>query len=80
MVSEHSMQAHRSRMQDALVAKIRQTGVAMDDLNLLTNEDLSQDWEGREDSREGRGAVYDPMWKMVDLEPVRQVADPGSTW
>ena len=52
MVGEHSMQAHSSCMKKSFVAKIAQRSMAVDNLNLLSDEDLPQMWEGRENCRE----------------------------
>lgn len=41
MISEDSAQAHRACMQYAFVAQIAERSMAVDDLNLLPNEDLS---------------------------------------
>lgn len=45
-------------------------------MDLLPDEDLPQDREGAEDGREGSGAIDYPVGQMVDLQAVRQVADP----
>ena len=45
VVCEDSHQAHSPRVQEALMAEIAQTCVAMHDLYLLTNENLPQCWE-----------------------------------
>ena len=54
--------------------------MAMYNLDLLPDEDLSQDRKRREDSRECRLAVYDPVRDMIDLEPVCEVANACATW
>lgn len=45
VVCEDSHQAHSPRVQKTLMAEIAQTGVAMHDLYLLTDENLPQCWE-----------------------------------
>jgi hypothetical protein len=40
MIGEDCMKAHGSGVQDCLVAKIAERRMAMDDLNVLSNEDL----------------------------------------
>lgn len=41
MIGKHSPQPHGSCMQDAFVAERTKTAVAMDNLNLLTDADVS---------------------------------------
>jgi hypothetical protein len=78
MISEDGMQTHCPRMQYALVAKVAEGAVSMHDLDLLPDEDLSHHREGGEDRRKGGGAVYDPVWEVVDLDTVGEVADSGT--
>jgi hypothetical protein len=40
MIGEDGIQTHRSRMQNAFMAEIAETGVAVDNLNAFTNKDL----------------------------------------
>lgn len=47
----------------------------MHNLNLLTNEDLPQQRERAEDCRKSRAAVDNPVWKVVDFDPVREIPD-----
>ena len=42
VISEHSPQTHGPRMQDAFMAEITQAGMAMNDLDALTDEDLPE--------------------------------------
>ena len=41
MIGKDSMQTHRPSVQEAFMAKITERGVPMDDLDLLSNENLS---------------------------------------
>lgn len=52
--------------------------MAVHDLNLLTNKDLPEQWERAEYCRESRAAVDNPVWKVVDLDPVREISDASS--
>jgi len=54
--------------------------MTMDDLYLLTDEDLSQDWKGAEHSREGGTSIHDPMWQMVNFDAIRKVSDACTCW
>ena len=42
VISEDGIQAHRPRMQNAFVAEVAETGMAVDDLYSFPDEDLSQ--------------------------------------
>lgn len=50
--------------------------MAMDDLDLFSNEDLSENRKGREDRGECRAAVDHPVRKMVYFDAVGKIADP----
>lgn len=61
VVGEDGAQAHRARVQDALVAQVAEGGVSVDDLDLLANEDLPEEWEGAEDCWKCCTPVDDPV-------------------
>ena len=46
----------------------------MYDLYLFADEDLPQDRERAEYSRESGASIHDPVWQMVDLDAVRKVS------
>jgi hypothetical protein len=46
----------------------------MYDLYLFADEDLPQDWERAEYSRESGASIHDPVRQMVDLDAVRKVS------
>ena len=54
--------------------------MAVYDLYLLTNKDLSQDWEGAEYSRESGAPIDNPVRQMVDLDTVCEVPDTCTCW
>ena len=54
--------------------------MAVYDLYLLTNKDLSQDWEGAEYSGKSGASIDDPVRQMVDLDAVREVSDTRTCW
>lgn len=66
-------------MQDGLVTEAAQAGVAMDDLDLLSDYDVAKDREKGEDSWHGGLSVDDQKRDMVDLQAVGQVAHSGPT-
>lgn len=55
------------------MAQIRKTAMTMDNLDLLPDEDLSEQRKGAEDRRESRGPIDYPVWQMVDFEAVCKV-------
>jgi hypothetical protein len=46
VIRKDRAQTHRPSMQQAFMAEVAQTSMAMHDLYLLSNEDLSQHWKG----------------------------------
>jgi hypothetical protein len=60
------------------VAKTAQACMAMHDLNLLSNDNVPEDWEERKDGWESRGAVDDEEWDVVDFETIGEVSHSGS--
>lgn len=79
VVSKDGTQAHGAGMQDSFVTQAAQTGMAVDDLNLLADDNVAEDGEEGKDSREGGLAVDDKKGHMVDLEAIGQVADASAT-
>lgn len=61
-------------MQDSFVAEATHAGVAMDNFNLLTYDDIAKNGEEGEDRWEGRFTVNDEEGDMIDLETVCEVA------
>lgn len=78
MVRKHRPEAHRPRMEDGLMTETAQTCVPMDDLNLLSDDDVAEDWEEGKHRGHGGLAVNDEERDMIDLESIRQVSDAGA--
>ena len=53
--------------------------MSMNNLDLFPNDNVSEDGEKGEDRREGRCAVDDKEWNMVDFETIREVSNAGSS-
>jgi hypothetical protein len=51
--------------------------MAMYDLNLLSNDNVPENWEEGKDSWEGRLAVDDEERDVVNFEAIREVSDAG---
>jgi hypothetical protein len=54
--------------------------MAVYNLYLLTDKDLSQDREGAEYSRESGAPVYDPVRQMVDLDAICEISHASTRW
>lgn len=78
MIGEDGMEAHGPRVENALVAKVAETSMAVYDLNLFADEDVSKDRKAAKNGGKGGAAVDDQMRDMVDLESVGEVADSSS--
>lgn len=65
-------------MQDRLEAEAAETGMAVDDFDLLPDDNVAEYWEEREDCRERRLAIDDEEGNMIDLQPISQVSDASS--
>lgn len=79
MVSKNGTQTHGAGMQNGFVAQAAQTGMAVDDLNLLADDNVAEDGKEGKDSREGGLAVDDKKGHMIDLEAIGQVANASAT-
>jgi peptide deformylase len=52
------------------MAQTAQTRMAMYNLNLLSNDNIPEDGEEREDGWEGCCSIDDEKWNMVDFEAI----------
>lgn len=75
VIGKHGAQRHGPRVENAFMAEITQTAMAVYDLNVLPDEDLPQNRKGAEHRRKGRAAIDDPVRQMIDLEAICQVAN-----
>lgn len=62
------------------MAKTTETGMTMNNLDLLPNDDVSKDRKEGKDGGEGGLAVDDKERDMVDLEAVGEVADSSAAF
>ena len=67
-------------MQDPFMAQVTERCMTMHDLYLLADEDLPQDRERAEHSRESGASIHDPVRQMVDLDTVCEVPDTCTIW
>lgn len=74
VICEDGTQTHGPTMENGLMTQSTQARMAVDNLDLLSDKDVAQDREGREDSREGRGSEDDEERDMIDSNSIGQVA------
>lgn len=67
MVGKDGAETHCPGMQDRLVAQTAETGMAVDNLDALPNDNVAEYWEEREDGWERALAIEDEKGDMVDL-------------
>jgi hypothetical protein len=75
MIREDSPQSHSTGMEDSFSTKATQTCMTVNNVNVLSNNDIPEYREEREDGREGRFTVDDEEWDVVDLESIGKVTD-----
>lgn len=74
VVRENSPYAHGPGMQGCFPAQTAEGSMAMDDVDLFPDENVTENREEGEDGGEGRRAVDDEEWDVVDLEAIGEVA------
>ncbi len=66
-------------MQDSFMTEVAETGMAMHNLYLLSNDDIPKDGKKRKDRREGCFPIDDQEWNMIDLETIGKISNTGTT-
>lgn len=67
-------------MQNRLMTQTAETGMAVNDLNLLAYDDVSKERKKREDRWKGGLPINDEERNVVDFETVCQVTDAGTVF
>jgi hypothetical protein len=67
-------------MENGFSTEATKTGMAVDDLNLLANDNVAEYRKERKDGREGGFAVDDEEGDVVDFQAIGEVADSCSTF
>lgn len=80
VICENCTQTHGSGVQDGFMAEATQTSMAMDNFYPFPYNDISKDWEEREESRHSSLPIDDKKRDMVDLEPVCKIPHSRSTF
>ena len=78
MVCVDSPQTHGPGVEDGLVAKAAQAGVAMHNIDALAQDDVAKDGEEGKDGGKAGGPVDDEEGNMVDLESIGEIAHAGA--
>ena len=47
--------------------------MSVDNLNLFSNKNVSEDWEKGEDCWHGRFSIDDQEWYMIDFETIGEI-------
>ena len=79
VIRENRSQPHGPSMQNGFVAKTTQAGVSMNNLNLLPNDNVSENRKEGKYSGHSRLSIYDKKWNMVDFEAICQIPYSGPT-
>jgi hypothetical protein len=61
-------------MQYSFMAEAAQTRVPMNNLDLFSNENVSEDWKAGEDGWKCGSTVNDEKWDMVDFEAICEIS------
>jgi hypothetical protein len=80
MIREDGPQTHGARMKDSFSTEATQTGVSMYNVNLLSNDDIPEYGEERENGRECCFAVDNEEGNVVDLQSIGKVTDSGASF
>lgn len=62
------------------MAQAAQTCVAMNNFNLLSYDNVAEDWEEREDCRKGCRSVDDQKRYVIDLESICEVSNTSASF
>jgi hypothetical protein len=71
MIRKHRPQIHRPGMQDSLMAKTAQARMAVHNLNLFPDDDVSKYRKKGEDCWKSGFSIDDKEWYMIYFEAVR---------
>jgi hypothetical protein len=80
VVREDGPQTHGTRMKNSFSAKAAETGMAMDNVNLLADDDIAEYGEEGEHGRKRRFAVNDEEGNVIDLQSIGEVTDPSASF
>lgn len=67
MIGEDGSQAHTPGMNDGFMTQTTQTSVTMDDLDLFSNDDITENGKEGKDSWKRGLSIYDEKGNMIDF-------------
>jgi hypothetical protein len=67
-------------MQYSFVAHATQTAVPMNDFNLLSKDNVAEDWKEREDGWKSCRTVNDEKRNMIDFQTIREISYAGASF
>ncbi|OKO97841.1 hypothetical protein PENSUB_9767 [Penicillium subrubescens] len=80
MVGKDGPQSHCSCVEDGFSTEATETGMTVDNLNLLPNDNVAEYGKERKDGREGGFPVDNEERDVVDFQAIGEVADSCSTF
>lgn len=75
VIGEDGSQTHCAGVEDGFATEAAETRMAMDNLDLLPNDNVAENGEEGEDGGEGSLAVDNEERDMIDLESIGEVSD-----
>lgn len=67
-------------MENSFPAEATETGMAMYNIDLLTDDDIAKYRKERKYGWEGCFSVDDEEWDVVDLQAIREITDPSAAF
>lgn len=80
VIGEDGSQTHCAGVEDGFATEAAETRMAMNNLNLLSNDNVAEDGEEGEDGGEGSFAVDNEERNMIDLQSIGEVSDSGTSF
>jgi len=80
MIRKDSAQTHRPSMEDTFMTQAAEAGMTMYDLDLLSYDDVTENWEEREYSRKSGLSVYNEEWDVIDFEAICEIPHAGTAF
>lgn len=75
MIGEDGSETHCAGVEDGFATEATETRMAMDNFDLLPNDNVAEYGEEGEDGREGGLAIDNEERNVIDLESIGEVSD-----
>ena len=69
-----------SSADDGFMTQAAQTSVAVDDFNLLPDDDIAEDWKEGEDGWKRGFSINDEEGNMIDFETIGEISDSSTAF